>query len=73
MSAMDTPRPRASSVEMLLLRDRLGLGRYRKTAARDPQKRKLLLELSLERIEKAERDNYTLLGPRKRRVRFSAA
>jgi hypothetical protein len=55
---------------MLLLRDRLGLRRFRKTAARDPEKRELLLELALEKIEKAERGNYTLLGPRKRRVRF---
>ena len=72
MSPMDGARPKASSVEMLLLRDRLGLGRFRKKAARNPEKRKLLLELALERIEKAERGNYTLLGSRKRRVRFSA-
>jgi hypothetical protein len=72
MSATDRPRPGASSVEMLLLRDRLGLGRYRKTAARNPEKRKILLELALERIAKAERGNYTLLGSRKRRVRVSA-
>jgi hypothetical protein len=73
MSAMDRARPRASSIEMLLLRDRLGLARYRKTDKRDPEKRKLLLELALEKIEKAERGNYALLGSRKRRVRFSAA
>ena len=73
MSAMDRARPRASSVEMLLLRDRLGLGRFRKTAARDPEKRKLLLELALDRMEKAEHSNYALVGSRKRRVRFSAA
>ena len=71
MSTMDRPRSRASSVEMLLLRDRLGLGRFRKTVARDPEKRKLLLELALERIEKAERGNYTVVGARKRRFRSS--
>jgi hypothetical protein len=60
-----------SPVEMLLLRDRLGLRRYRKTAPRDPEKRTLLLELALKRIEKIERGNYTLIGLRRRRVRSS--
>jgi hypothetical protein len=58
---------------MLLLRSRLGLRKYRKTAKRDPEKRELLLELALKTIEKAERDNYISLGFRKRRVRFPAA
>lgn len=56
---------------MLLLRDRLGLRRYRKTATRDPEKRKLLLELALKRIAKAELADFIPVGFRKRRVRFS--
>ena len=72
MSATSRARGRTSSVEMLLLRDRLGYKRYRKTAKRDPEKRKLLLEMALERMAKAERDNYIVIGPRRRRVRFSA-
>ena len=59
-----------TAVEMLLLRDRLGLRKYRKTAKRDPEKRELLLELGLKKIEKAERDNFIPLGFRRRRVRF---
>jgi len=59
-----------TAVEMLLLRDRLGLRKHRRTAKRDPEKRELLLELGLKRIEKAERDNFVSLGFRKRRVRF---
>jgi len=59
--------------EILVLRDRLGLRRYRKTAKRDPEKRKILLELALRRIEKAERDNYLPVGFRNRRVRFPSA
>ncbi len=66
-------RQKVSSGEMLLLRDRLGLRRYRKTIKRDPEKRKLLLDLALKRIEKAERDNFILIGLRKRRVRFPAS
>jgi hypothetical protein len=58
---------------MLLLRDRLGLRKYRKTAKRDPEKRELLLELALKKIKKAERDNFISVGFRKRRVRFPAA
>lgn len=64
------PARRASVVEMLLLRDRLGLRRYRKTAPRDPEKSKLLLGLALARIRKAELEDYIPLGFRRRRVTF---
>ena len=73
MSSTCRTRRNASPVEMLLLRDRLGLRRYRKTTKRDPEKRKLLLELALKRIEKAELTDFSPLGFRKRRVRFPAA
>lgn len=62
-----------SATEMLILRDRMGLRRYMKTAKRDPEKRELLLGLALKKIEKAERDNFIPVGFRKRRVRFSVA
>ncbi len=58
---------------MLLLRDRLGLRKYKKTAKRDPEKKELLLQLALKKIEKAERDNFIQIGFRKRRVRFPVA
>ncbi len=73
MRSIGRMQQKASSTEMLLLRDRLGLQRFRKTAARDPEEKKLLLELALKRIEKAERDNYIPIGYRKRRIRFPAA
>jgi len=57
-----------SPVEYLLLRERLGLGRYRKTKQRDPEKRRLLLKLNLCRIEEAEKDDFTLIGDRRRRL-----
>lgn len=57
-----------SKVEILLLRDRLGIGRYRKSRKRDPEKRKILLELALSKIKKAERNDFIPLGYRKRRV-----
>jgi len=58
---------------MLLLRDRLGLRKYKKTAKRDPEKKELLLQLALKKIERAERDNFIPVGFRKRRVRFPVA
>ncbi len=73
MRAPGERRQKASATEMLLLRDRLGLRRYRKTAKRDPEKRELLLKLALNKIEKAERDNYISVGFRRRRVQFPAA
>jgi len=73
MRPADRPRERTSATEALLLRDRLGLRRFTKTAKRDPEKRELLLELALKKIEKAERDNFIQVGFRRRRVRFPAA
>jgi len=69
VSDADRKRTIASSSDMLVLRDRLGLGRQRKTISREPGKSALLLELALSKIEKAERDNFVLVGFRKRRVR----
>ena len=71
--AADEARQQTSATEMLLLRDRLGLRRFKKTAKRDPEKRELLLALALKKIEKAERDNFIQVGFRKRRVRFPVA
>lgn len=63
-------RQPTSATEMLLLRDRLGLRRFTKTAKRDPEKRELLLALALQKIERAERDDFVQVGFRRRRVRF---
>ena len=51
-------RQQTSVTEMLLLRDRLGLRKFKKTTKRDPEKKELLLELALKKIKKAERDNF---------------
>ena len=73
MRSAGKTRQHASATEMLLLRDRLGLRKYKKTAKRDPEKKELLLQLALKKIEKAERDNFIQIGFRKRRVRFPVA
>ncbi len=44
------------------------MGRYRKTRERDPEERRLLMELALERIREAERTDYIPIGFRGRRL-----
>lgn len=59
-----------SPVEFLLLRERLGIRRYRKTRRRDEEERKILLELGLKKIEEKERNDFIPLGYRRRRVKI---
>jgi len=59
-----------SPVEFLLLREQLGIGRYRKHAKRDEEKIKILLELGLKRIEEKEKDDFILVGYRRRKVKI---
>jgi len=59
-----------SPVEFLLLREKLGLKRYRKTAKRDEEKRKILLDLGLKKIEEKEKDDFIPLGYRRRKVKI---
>ena len=57
-----------SPIEAQLLREKMGLSRYRKTRERDPEKRRILMELALEKIREAERTDYILVGFRRRRL-----
>ncbi len=57
-----------SPLEFLLLREKLGMKRYRKSQARDPEKKKLLLQLALKKIEEREKKDFLLLEFRKRKV-----
>jgi len=70
MNRKSAPLRKTPVTEFLLERDKRGMGRYRKTARRDPEERAILLELALKRIEKAERNNFVALGFRRRRVSF---
>jgi hypothetical protein len=63
----------ASPVEFLLLREKLGMKRYRKTTKRDEEKRRILLELALKKIEEKEKDDFLSLGYRRRKVRILPA
>jgi hypothetical protein len=59
-----------SPVDFLLLREKLGMGRYRKRLKRDEDKRKILLELGLKKIEEKEKDDFIPIGYRRRRVKI---
>jgi hypothetical protein len=57
-----------SPVEFLLLREKLGLKRYRKSMKRDKVKRKILIDLGLKKIEEKEKEDFILIGYRRRKV-----
>jgi len=59
----------ASPVELRLLRNKLGLGRYIKTVKRDDEKRKLLLDIALKKIEEKEKGDFIPVGFRRRRMK----
>jgi hypothetical protein len=69
VSASRRRRAVATSSEMLVLRDALGFRRRLKTRPRDAEKRAVLLDLAIRKIEKAELDNFTIIGARRRHVR----
>lgn len=57
-----------SPIETVLLREKLGLGRYVKTQERDPEKRRLLLELALNKARQVDRECFVKIGERRRRM-----
>ena len=59
-----------SPVEFLLLREQLGMGRYRKRSKRDEEKRKILMELGLKRIQEREKEDFIPVGYRRRKVKI---
>jgi len=59
-----------SPVDFLLLREQLGLKRYRKRTKRDEEERKLLLDLGLKKIEEKEKEDFILLSYRRRKVKI---
>ena len=59
-----------SPVEFLVLRDRLGLKRYRKSTKRDKEEREILLDLGLKKMEEKEKDDFIPLGYRRRRLKI---
>ena len=59
-----------SPAEFLLLREKLGIGRYRKTRKRDEEEKKILLDLGLKKMEEKEKDDFIPMGYRRRKVKI---
>lgn len=62
------PFKEQSPIAFLLLREKLGLKRYRKKIKRDKEKRKILLNLGLKKMAEKEKDDFILVGFRRRKV-----
>jgi len=57
-----------SSVEFLLLRDKLGFQRYRKQMKRDKEERRILIDLGLKKILEKEDNDFILIGYKRRKL-----
>ncbi len=56
----------SSAIDILRLRERLGLKKYRKTRERDEEEKRLLLKIWLRQIEEKEKKDFKLIGFRRR-------
>jgi len=59
-----------SPIDFLVLREKLGLKRYRKMAKRDEEERELLLNIALKKMEEKEVNDFIPLGYRRRRIKI---
>ncbi len=57
-----------SAVDFLLLRDKLGLRRYRKQMKRDVEERRILIDLGLKKIQEREEKDFILIEYKRRRL-----
>jgi len=73
MKARKKKYEEVSPVDFLLLRDQLGLKRYRKNVKRDEEERKILLDLGLKKIEEKEKDDFISTGYRRRKVKVNSS
>ncbi|MEA5112551.1 MAG: hypothetical protein VB050_00840 [Geobacteraceae bacterium] len=53
-----------------LEREQLNIGRYAKSTPRDPEKRRILLDLAVEQVRRAEEGDYIRIGHRRRKVKL---
>ena len=59
-----------SPIEFLLLREELGLKRYRKQIKRDSEEKAILTDLAIKKIAEKEKDDFIPIGYRKRKVKI---
>jgi hypothetical protein len=70
MKERTRPYEKGSPIEGLLLRDRLGMKKFRKRLKRSSEEREILIKLALNKIRKAEKKSFLPIGFRKRRVKL---
>ena len=58
-----------SAVEILLLRDKLGLKRYRKQKKRDEEERRILIDLGLKKIREVEEEDFIQIDKKRRKLK----
>jgi len=58
-----------SAVDFLLLRDKLGLRRYRKQNKRDEEERRILIDLGLKKIQESEKEDFILIEYKRRKLK----
>ena len=59
-----------SPVDFLVLKDRLGFGKYRKRIKRDKEEREILIALGLKKMKEEEKNNFIPAGDRRRRLKI---
>jgi len=59
-----------SGIGFILLREKLGFKRYIKTRIRDIEKKKILLDIAINKIEDKEKEDFLPLGYRKRKLKI---
>ena len=59
-----------SPIDSLLLREKLGIKRYRKQVKRDTEEREILLDLAIKKMEEKEKDDFIPLGNRRRKIKI---
>lgn len=57
-----------SPVDFLLLREELGLRRYRKQKKRDEREKEILIDLGLKKIKEKEKLDFILIESKRRKV-----
>ncbi len=60
-----------SPIDFLLLREKLGIKRYRKQVKRDTEEREILLDLAIKKMEEKEKDDFILIGNRRRKIKIT--
>jgi len=57
-------------VDFLLLREKLGLRRYRKTKKRDEEERKILIDLALKKMKEREEKDFVFIENKRRKLKI---